>query len=132
MYIYCIVQLCGGRKYWRIWRINCHSPIFYQPILSYQLNIFTLKSKIAKYFPKSLEIRKLIRQYFPSPHNCAIQYLYLYMIIKSLGYSAANAIIIIINFCNLTTYHNIIIYWYNKQIFVSLSCLKDFIICINE
>jgi len=26
---YCITQNCGGGKLWQIWRIECHSPIFY-------------------------------------------------------------------------------------------------------
>ena len=59
--IYRIAQLCGGGKYWRIWRINCHLPIFYLPVFSYQLSIFTLKSKFAH---QSLEI-SLFANIFP-------------------------------------------------------------------
>ena len=32
--IYHIAQLYGGGKYWRIWRIDCHLPMFYLPIVS--------------------------------------------------------------------------------------------------
>ena len=63
---YRIAQLCGRGKYWRIWRIDCHSPIFYLPVFSYQLSIFTLKIQIRQIFPhQSLEI-SLFANIFPT------------------------------------------------------------------
>ena len=31
---YRIAQLCGEGKYWRIWRIDIHLPMFYLPVFS--------------------------------------------------------------------------------------------------
>ena len=71
--MYRIAQLCDGGKYWRIWQIDCHSPIFYLPVFSYQLGIFTLKSKLPNFSPP-ISGDKPIHQYFPPPHNCTIRY----------------------------------------------------------
>ena len=73
--IYCIAQLCGRGKYWRIWQIDCHSPIFYQPCFLTNLVSLLLKPKLPNISPPILG-DKLIRQYFPPPCNCAIWYIH--------------------------------------------------------
>ena len=69
------MHLCSGGKYWRIWQIDCHSPIFYPPILTYlPFSVLTSKSKFAKYvFPhQSLEISLFFN--IPPLYNFTIRY----------------------------------------------------------
>ena len=65
-HIYCMREIFGGRKYWRIWQIRGNPPNFYPP------NVLVLPSKyLAKvsspifYHPK---VKKMC-QYFPPPKS---------------------------------------------------------------
>ena len=71
--LYRIAPLCGGGKYWRIWRIHCHSPIIYPPILTCHLVSKLVIPNLPNISPPILR-DKPIHQYFPLPHNCAIRY----------------------------------------------------------
>ena len=50
---YHVAQLYGGKKYWQILRIDCHSPMFYLPIL-----FLTVIYSIGAYFDNV--VRKLL------------------------------------------------------------------------
>ena len=53
-YMYRIAQNSGGGKLWQIWRIECHSPIFYPAKIT--LKFLRFGSRLCEYYNGTAEV----------------------------------------------------------------------------